>query len=279
MLGKLVKIELFKIFRKPRSYIGIAVIIFIVLLIEISVWIDGQNILDFITQNLYDSFYFQGNLVNGYLISYLVLNTLWIHIPILVAFVAGDIISGEANSGTLRVILSRPIKRTQLLLAKFIACISYSTLLIFLLGFLSLFFGLIIFGKGDLIVITNKINILPQQGLILRFVYAFGFGILSMGVISTLSFMLSAFSNNSIGPIVGTIAIIIGFNIISSFQLPVFSKISPYLFTSHLNSWIKFFSYSIDTGLILKSIVHLSVNILLFLIITLIYFKRKDILS
>ena len=279
MLSNLIKIELYKIFRKPRSYIGIAVIVFIVVLIELSIWIDGQRILDFITQNLYDSFYFQGNLLNGYLISYLVLNTLWIHVPVLVAFVAGDIISGEAANGTLRTVLSRPVKRTHLLFAKFVANISYSTLLVLILSFLSLFFGLLIFGKGDLIVITNKINILPQQGLMLRFIYAFGFGVLSMAVISTLSFMFSAFGNNSIGPIIGTIAVIIGFNIISSFQLPIFNNIRPYLFTTYLNSWFHFFSFNLDKDLILKSILHLSANMLIFFLITIISFRRKDILT
>ena len=249
------------------------------MLIEISIWIDGKRILEFVTHNLSESFYFQGNLLNGYLISYIILNTLWIHIPFLVAFVAGDLIAGEANNGTFRLVLTRPISRQSLLFAKFSAGLIYSTLLVLFLGLLSLIFGVLIFGKGDLIVIQSKINIIPQHDLVWRFVYAFLFGILSMGVVTSLAFMLSAFASNSIGPIIGTIAIIIVFSIITSFEIPVFSNLKPILFTSYLNSWRLFFEFELNKILLFKSIFHLILNLLIFYTISILYFKQRDILS
>lgn len=279
MLLKYIHIELIKIFKKGRSYIGFAAIAFIVLLIELSIWLDGQNILDLLTQNLTESFYFKGNLLNGYLISYIILNSLWIHIPILVAFVTGDLIAGESNHGTFRMVLSRPVKRSSLLFSKFIAGICYSSILVLLLGFLSLFFGLLIFGQGDLIVVAGKINILPRKDLLWRFICAFSFGILSMGVVTALSFMLSAFSNNSIGPIIGTIAIIIAFSIISTFDIPVFSHLKPVLFTSYLNSWRLFFEFEINQTMLIISTICLLSYLSIFYLVAVIYFNRKNILT
>ena len=50
--------------------------------------------------------------------------------PLLVALIAGDSIAGEANMGTLRLSLTRPISRTQYMLVKFLASIIYTVMLL-----------------------------------------------------------------------------------------------------------------------------------------------------
>ena len=276
---RLVKIELTKIFRKSRTYISFGGIAILVILIEASILIDGQGILNFLTQSLSGSFYFQGNLLNGYLISFVIINTLWIHIPLLIALVTGDIVASESNLGTFRIVLTRPVSRSSLLLAKFIAAIIYTCLVVIFLGVFSLTIGLALFNKGDLIVFTNKINILPENDLLWRFAAAYGFGILSMIVVAALSFLLSVFSNNSVGPIVGTLVIIIAFTIISTFEIPFFSKLRPFLFTTYLNSWRLFFEFDIKSAFIVKSIIHLFINALVFYLASLIIFNKRDILT
>ena len=59
-------------------------------------------------QGVTDQFDIHGNILNGYLVAYLILQSLLIHIPLLVALVAGDALAGEANMGTLRLVLTRP---------------------------------------------------------------------------------------------------------------------------------------------------------------------------
>ena len=92
----LVQTELYKIFRKGRSYIGFGAIAFIVIVIQIALFVDGESYLELGTQSLKDSFTFQGNLLNGYLSVFIILSSLWVHIPFLIALVAGDLIAGEA---------------------------------------------------------------------------------------------------------------------------------------------------------------------------------------
>ena len=116
----LLKIELFKISKRPRTYISFAAILAIVMIFQFTFKADGENYMNLMLQGINDSFQLdKQNAMNGYFMCYIILNTLLVQIPILVALIAGDAISGEANMGTLRLVLTKPISRQELLLAKF----------------------------------------------------------------------------------------------------------------------------------------------------------------
>jgi len=275
----LINIELYKIFKRSRTYIAFAAVFVIVVALQIGVHFEGQSTLDFLFQNIKESFMFQGDLVNGYLITFIILSSLWIHIPILVSMVTGDMISGEANGGTFRLLLTRPISRTKLVIAKFLAGWFYSILLVAFMALISLLPSLLIFGKGDLIVMKTTINFFSADDLLWRFIAAFGYGMLTMTTVASLSFMLSSFSDNSIGPIIGTISIIIAITIISSVGESLLRPVLPYMFTTYLTSWLLFFEFELNFTKIIQAISVELIYTLIFLTITLIYFRRKDILS
>lgn len=278
-MRKLIKIELYKIFSKPRTYIGFAAILVIIVAMELGVKMGGNDVIDMVVKNIKDRFLFEGEIINVYLITYLVLNTLWLHVPILVALVTGDLLAGEANSGTFRLLLIRPISRTQLVLAKFFAGWIYTLLLIILMIILSLGLGWFIFGTGDLMVVTNKVNFFESTDLIWRFFAAFGYGLLAMTTVGALAFLLSAFADNSIGPIIGTIALIIGITIISAVGAPILGPINDLLFTTYLPSWQLFFHSGLDNGELWNAVLIQLAYIALFLGSTILYFRKKDILS
>ena len=91
----LIQIELYKIFKKWRTYIGFMAIGVLVPIIHTAMVFEGKDTLNFMTRNIQDSFVFVGNLLNGYLVSYLILTSLAVHIPFLIALVAGDLLAGE----------------------------------------------------------------------------------------------------------------------------------------------------------------------------------------
>ena len=278
-MNKLVKIELYKIFTKPRTYIGFGAVFLIVVAIQLGFYFEGEEFLDFVIQNLKDSFIFEGKLINAYTVSYVVLNSLWIHIPILIALVTGDLIAGEANSGTFRLILTRPISRTKLLFAKFFAGWTYTYMVIILMILMSVGLGALLFGSGDLLILKGTVNIFTAEDALWRFGLAYAYGILTMTVVASLSFMLSAFAENSIGPIIGTFAIIIGLTIISTLGFSLLRPIIPFLFTTYLPSWQLFFDYELDIPRIIHAVVVDIAYIILFLSITFYHFRKKDILS
>jgi|AntRauTorckE6833_2_1112554.scaffolds.fasta_scaffold01792_4 ABC-2 type transport system permease protein len=271
--------ELYKIFSKARTYIGFIAVFVIVSALEAGLYFEGAQILDFAIQHLKERFIFEGTLINANLITHIILNSLFIHIPFLVALVTGDLLAGEANAGTFRLLLIRPVSRTQLLTAKFLAGWIYMlSLMVFMFAF-SISLGYSIFGPGDLIVLKGTINIFAADNVLWRFIAAYGFGILTMTTVSALSFMLSAFSENSVGPIIGTIAIIIGITIISTVGFSLMKPVNPYLFTYYLSSWQLFFEPEINTAKLYMAIVVQIIYTSIFLSITYVYFNKKDILS
>jgi len=276
----LVRIELYKIFKKWRTYIGFIAIAVLVPVIEVAMLLEGARSLNFMTRNLQQSFVFVGNLLNGYLVSYIILNALTIHIPFLIALVAGDLLAGEATAGTYRMLVTRPISRFKIVSSKFIAGAIYTNLLVLWLAIFSLVLGLIMFGIGELIVIrSSTIIIFSREDVFWRFILGYGFAALSMMVVTSLAFLFSSLVENAIGPIVTTMAIIIVFIIISAINIDFFQNIKPYLFTTYMQSWRLFFDKPVDFYEIIKSAFILAGHIIVFFGATLIIFKRKDILT
>jgi ABC-2 type transport system permease protein len=280
MIPTLVKIELMKIFRKWRTYIGFIAIGVLVPLLHLAMYLEGQNSIDFVTRGLRESFILVGNLLNGYWISYIILNALTIHIPFLIALVAADLLAGEATAGTYRILVTRPVSRMQLIISKFLAGIIYTGSLIFWLALMSLVVGLIIFGSGELIVAgSGTIIIFDKTDVLWRFFLAYGFAILSMSVVCSLAILFSSLVENAIGPIVSTMAVIIIFIILSAFDVEILREIKPYLFTNYILDWREFFNDPLDTSEIIKSVSVLMGHILIFFAATLYIFQRKDILT
>lgn len=280
MIKTLVRIELLKIFKKWRTYIGFIAIGILVPVIHMAMYYEGQESLDFMTRSLKQSFVFVGNLLNGYLISYIILNALTIHIPFLITLVAGDLLAGEATAGTYRILLTRPVSRFQVVSSKFLTGIIYTNLLVLWLAVMSLGIGLLIFGFGELIVIRSEtIIILDKSDVIWRFMLAYGFASLGMSVVCSLAFLFSSLVENAIGPIISTMAVIIFFIIISALDIDVFKSIQPYLFVNYILNWREFFNDPLDFSRIVESISILCAHLMLFFGAAVYIFKKKDILS
>ncbi len=291
-MWKLVQIELFKIFLKPRTYIAFAAIAAIVGLIQLGFYVDGETYIKFGMQALSDSFNVEGKILNGYLLAYIILQTLLIHVPLLIALVAGDMISGEANMGTLRLLASKPVSRTKLIISKFLATTVYTLALLIWMAIWALFLSLLIFGADDMIIMKSEVvtQILKSDTL-WRYVAAFGFAALAMVTVASLAFFLSIFAENSIGPIMACMSIIIFFTILNTLNLPLFNAVKPFLFTSHMLGWKGFFDVQVNSNneqivgsvenlsAVLRSAGILVAHIFIFLGASIYIFNRKDILS
>jgi ABC-2 type transport system permease protein len=276
----LLRIELFKIFKKPRTYIAFGAIAAIVALIQVALYVDGATYVGFALSSLGGSFDINGNIINGYFVCFVVLQTLLVHVPLLIALVAGDSIAGEANMGTLRLLLTKPVSREKLLLAKFGAAAIYSLLLLVFMAVLALFGSLLIFGEGDMIIFkSSEVVILDSADIFWRYVYAFLFAALAMITVASMAFLFSLFADNSIGPIIATMSVVILFTILTTMDIPFFNAMKPYLFTNHMLNWKGFFERPLDKPEILKSVAVLAGHVLLFVGSALFIFRRKDILS
>ncbi|MBL0327835.1 MAG: ABC transporter permease subunit [Bacteroidetes bacterium] len=272
--------EFIKIAAKPRSYIGVGAITLIIVIILFAMKSDGMSFISFVTQPFEQSLAFEGNILNGNLIAFIILQMLIIHVPLLIALVTGDLVSGEGAMGTIRLLLTKPISRTSILFSKYLAGCAYTLVILLWMAFMALIVGKWLFGTGDLMVLNSDgLIVLQEHDLAWRFICGFGVAYLSMVMIATLSLTLSCFSENSIGPIVTTMAIIILFTIIGTLDVPSLQKIQPYLFTSHMVAWRNFFEDPLPMDKIIESTWILVLHIVGLLAIAVYKFKRKDILS
>jgi ABC-2 type transport system permease protein len=291
-MWSLINVELYKIFRRPRTYIAFGAIAALIVVIQLGLKIDGNSYAAFLMKDINDTLTVDGKVLNGYLICYILLQLLLVHVPLLVALIAADMISGEANLGTLRLLFSTPYSRTSWMMAKFIAASVYTILLLIWLAFLALFVSMWVFGTDDLFLMkSNYVVLIQQQDVLWRYVGAFIFASFSLLTVTSLGFLMSSMAGNSIGPIVGTMSAIVFFTILSTLNIPLFTIIKPYLFTTHMNNWKEFFDIKVNadneaiTGSILNmpkiktSLLVLTLHIILFVSASVIIIKKKDILS
>ncbi|MDP4148410.1 MAG: ABC transporter permease [Bacteroidota bacterium] len=290
----LLRIELFKIFKRPRTYIPFAAIAAMILVIQLGLRFDGKSYVQLMMSSLSDSFYVPYSMIlNGYFVAFIILNLLLIQIPLLVALVAGDIVSGEADMGTMRLLITKPVSRTRLMLVKFTASVLYTMMLLLWMALLALFLSMLLFGTNDMMIPRNAV--LEQIGstdVFWRYVCAFAFATVALSTVAALAFLLSVFSDNSIGPIVATISIVIVLTLLSEMKIPLYDNtVKPWLFTSHMLAWKGFF-YSGSNGkgaaipgsienlpAIWRSLGILLGYIALFLTSAIVAFNKKDILS
>ncbi|MCX8010534.1 MAG: ABC transporter permease subunit, partial [Ignavibacteria bacterium] len=115
----LIQIELYKVFKKWRTYIGFLAIGALVIIVETAVYYEGNHFLRNTMRNLQENFILVGNPLNGWFVASMIMNFLWIHIPFLITLVTGDLLAGEGSAGTYRILLSRPISRAQIITAKY----------------------------------------------------------------------------------------------------------------------------------------------------------------
>ncbi len=133
---RLIYYELIKLFLKKRTYIGFGIILLIVPLIEVAMKLEGGRFLTVAMRGLTRDFLFFGNLFNGWFVAHQIMNSLWFHIPLLISFVAGDQLAGEATAGTYRLILIRPVSRTRIFIVKYITTLLYTIVFRLLPGWL-----------------------------------------------------------------------------------------------------------------------------------------------
>ena len=117
----MIGVELRKLFRRPRTWVTIAVLNALPVLVAVLV-----QLTDLAPRPGEGPPFLSAVLTNGALFPLAALAiVLPLFLPIAVAVVSGDAVAGEAQAGTLRYLLVRPAGRTRLLVAKLVAVIAF----------------------------------------------------------------------------------------------------------------------------------------------------------
>ena len=277
---RLIWFELIKTFTRWRTYIGFIAFGIIVPMVVIGLKLGGQNSFKrSLLSLLQNDFIIGGNVLNGWFFGFFFMGALWVHVPIVLTIVAGDQIAGEGNAGTFRFLLTHSVSRIRIIAAKFIVTLIYTAVMVLFIGGLTIGLSLWAFGGGDLLVIRKGILVIQETRLPYLFLMAYGLATLAMFVVSSLCFLFSAFTDNSIGPIIATMAVIIISIIIISLPFELFQAIRPYLFVNYFDAWQKVFDDPVPWNIIRTDISILAGFMITFFLAAVVYFSRKDILS
>ena len=120
MLG-LIHNELLVIAGRWRSYIGFIGISILMPLILWGFSVGGEELHRDYARELGGTFMVVGSILNSFLATYIIMNTLWIHIPFLVTLAAGDSVAADGANGIFRITLTRSVSRVKILVSKLMA--------------------------------------------------------------------------------------------------------------------------------------------------------------
>jgi len=228
--------ELWKLFGKKRTYIGFGMILLTQLVVAIVFRYTRAS--SNMVRTLEGNGYVATEFISGLTIATIMLFPLaYILMPLYVALIGGDLVAKEAEDGTLRMILARPISRLRLLLVKWLAGAIFSALLILTLGVFGLIFSQIWFRWGGLFVLIpgELFGVFDPAAGLRRYAIAHLMLITKACSVMAAGFMFSCFN---IKPAAATI-LALSFLFVNAIlqQIPYFHDFQNWFLTYHLNTW------------------------------------------
>ena len=271
--------ELIKLFGKKRTYLGFAMFLL------------AQNLIAVVfrfthaprpLQRMLES---SGQVAAEYLSALTIATIMLVPLaafllPLYVALIGGDLVAKEAEDGTLRMILSRPIGRARLLAVKWVAGAIFALALSLALGVFGLVFARLYFPWGGLFVWMPEQEILgvfPAADGLARYAAAHVMLVTEACSIMGLAFMFSCFN---VKPAAATIlALSLVFVSFILEHIPYFKEYENWFLTYHLNLWQLMFAERIPwwrVGQSLSLLVGFNVT---FVAVGLAVFQTRDIKS
>ena len=220
--------ELRLVFGRRRNQVGLAVLAAVPVLISIAIKTSASNP----QQGAPDFF---GSITqNGLFLALAALTIeLALFLPIAISAIAGDAVAGEANTGTLRYLLTVPVARTRLLAVKFAAIAVGAMAAAFVVSLTGIVMGLILFGGGDVVLLSGSTASF-WDGLmrVLGATVYIGIGLSALGAVGL---FFSTLTEQPIGAMIATV-IFSTANYIAD-TVPQISWLHPYLI---IHNWMAY---------------------------------------
>jgi ABC-2 type transport system permease protein len=248
---QLILMELFKMFRQRQTYYAVGAVLILEGFILMSAFYQGREILEVLLENLRESFEFQGDLMNGNLVIYLVLNSFWFHMPLILMIVVSGFLTAEYKDRTVEAALLQPVSRAGLIVSKYLAAVAFTAAILLLLAATTFCISYAFFGRGDLVVFLDGLSFFEHPGASRRLVYAFITGSNTMMFYAVSSLTLAViFKEATVTWIVAAIFLIINTLLL---RLDLDSEFFEFYFLPKLtDSWQQLFYPEIPWAVILK---------------------------
>ena len=236
----MIAVELRKLFRRPRTWMTIAVLNALPLLVAVLLLIT-----DLAPRPGEGPPFLSAVLSNGSLFPLAALAiVLPLFLPIAVAVVAGDSVAGEAQAGTLRYLLARPAGRTRLLVAKLVSVVAFVLVTVVVVALVGYVIGTTLFEVQPIAatpVAATSVSgsSLSSEELTTRSFLSIGYVTISMLGVAAFALFFSTLTDSPLGATMGALAVLVTSSLL--FTLDAASPIAPYLPTRYWLSFVDFF--------------------------------------
>jgi len=278
MLIPYLRNELWKLFGKKRTYIGFGAF----LLAQTAMLLVFQ--LGPVQRRMEGLLAGNGYLAHEYISAltvalFMIFPQIVMFMPLYAALVGGDLVAKEAEDGTLRMILSRPISRLQLLLAKWLAGAIFSALLVAMLGATALCLARIWFPWRSMFVSMPGMvfSVLPAGEGLRLYLFSHLFTAINATVILGLAFMFSCFNMKPAAAT--TLALSFLFLNLVMESIPFFEQYHEWFLTYHFRAWLYVFARPIPWSRMAESLCVLLAFGLTAFLIGAAAFQARDIKS
>lgn len=242
-LGRLIRVELAKVFGQRGTYAGYAVLAVLVGLVTWAMWRYGPPFEHHLESR--SDFIIGGKILSGMSVArFLMEPSMVVLVPLMVAAVSGGLIAAEMERGTMRTLLVRPVRRWAVLAAKQVAAWVHATSLTVFLGIFALAAGYTVFGRGELVHFRHGLSILPEGLGLIRLTEAYAVCALAMCAVASLALLMSQLLKNALTASALVIAFILVGMVLG--QIEYFEWLKPYLLSAHLTAFADIIHNEID---------------------------------
>jgi ABC-2 type transport system permease protein len=264
--------ELRKLAAQKRSWVGLAAAAIVQLVFLISIQISKVTPND----GPYADPMGQGLRHSGLALTPVVLKEVAYFGPaIIAALVAGDIVANEDGGGTLKTILTRSVRRGELLAAKALALFSYVVVALLVFAVTGIVAGTIAWGFHPLANISG-VRISAPHALALTFAAIAVYAVPTIAIAS-FGLLLSVATRQSVTGVVGTIFYALALTGLAA--LPAIKGARPYILVTQLHAWHGPFMSPTDWGLIGHAVWVSALYGVPPLLVAWIVFRRRDVAS
>ncbi len=229
----MIRVELMKMLRRPRTWVAIAMLNALPTLVAILV-----SLTDIAPAPGEGPPFLSAVLTDATLFPLVALGiVLPLFLPIAVAVVGGEAIASEAQNGTLRYLLVRPVSRGYLIVAKLVSVVVFVLLTVVLVAAVGYVVGQIFLGQGTAPTGVASISGTTLSGaeVAQRTALALGYITLSMLGVAALALLLSTLTDSAIGAALGTVGFLIASTVLLG--LDAAQALHPWLPTRY---WLAF---------------------------------------
>ncbi|MGY2875074.1 ABC-2 type transport system permease protein [Marmoricola sp. URHA0025 HA25] len=198
-------------------------------------------------------------------------------LPVAVAINAGEAIAGEAQAGTLRYLLVRPVGRTRLLVAKLVSVMSFVLLTVLVVAATALVTGRLFLGHAAAGAPTISVSGTPLSTgeLAWRTGLALLFAMLAMLGVASIALFLSTMVRSPLAAAMGTLAVLVASTVLLT--LDAAHALRPYLLTRYWLSFVDLFRDPILWTNVVHGVLQQAAYVVVFLTAAWANFATKDV--